>query len=341
MLKRYIYLILALFFIPLALFGRGAKEEPATTAYLTVYAYDSFVSEWGPGPAIVKEFEQKSGIKVNLVSSGTGGQLLTRLVLEKSKPKADVVIGITNELLHETYAEDLLISYESEALKDIPSFLHFDPKYTLLPFNYGNYAFVYDSQKVKEPPKSFDDLLDPKWKKSLILIDPRTSNVGMGLLQWTIAVYKEEYLKWWEAVKPNVLTIADGWSSGYGLFTQGEAPLVISYTTSPIYHIMNEGTERYQATLFDSGNLGVIEGAGILKSSKNIEQAKEFIDFLLTDAQLEIAVANVMYPVNEKVELPDAFDWAPKANPSLFLDSEEIAQFRDKWLNEWTEVVSR
>lgn len=339
--KRYIYLILAVFFIPFVLFAKGAKEQPLSSDTLTVYAYDSFVSEWGPGPTIVKEFEQKSGIKINLVSSGTGGQLLTKLVLEKANPKADIVIGLTNELLSETYAEDLLISYKSEVLSEIPDFLHFDPKYTLLPFNYGNYAFVYDSLKVKDPPASFEDLLDPKWAKSLILIDPRTSNVGMGLLQWSIAIYGNDYLTWWHKIKPNVLTIADGWSSAYGLFTQGEAPLVISYTTSPIYHIINEDSHRYQASLFKEGNLAVIEGAGILKSSKNQEQAKQFIDFLLSDAQLEIAIANVMYPVNENVELPEAFDWALKPNISLFLESEEIAQFRDKWLNEWTEAVSR
>jgi thiamine transport system substrate-binding protein len=210
-----------------------------------------------------------------------------------------------------------------------------------LPFNYGNYAFIYDSQKVTNPPRSLDDLLDPKWDRSIILMDPRTSSVGMGLLEWTIAVYGENYLQWWEAVKPNVLTIADGWSSGYGLFTEGEAPLVISYTTSPVYHILYEDSERFKAQVFDEGNMAVIEGVGIVDSTQDLDAAQQFVDFLLTEAQADIATANIMYPVNTDTVLPEAFSMIPKPTRSLMLDGEEIAQNRDKWLSDWVGVMSK
>jgi thiamine transport system substrate-binding protein len=340
--KHYASLVLAVLLIPLALFAQGAKETPEIAPRsITVYTYDSFVSEWGPGPLVVPAFEQKTGIKVNLVSAGNGGELLSKLELEKHRPQADVVVGITNELLHETLASDLLLPYRSPALDEVPQFLHFDPSYTLVPFNYGNYAFVYDAHKVQQPPRSLDDLLDPRWRRSLILMDPRTSSVGMGLLEWTVAVYGKDYLKWWEAVKPNVLTIADGWSSGYGLFTEGEAPLVISYTTSPVYHVLYEETDRFQALVFEEGNMAVIEGAGILKSSKDPDAARQFIDFLLTEAQVDIATANIMYPVNSSVTLPEAFDSAPKPELSIMLESEEIARSRNTWLNEWVEIMSK
>ena len=340
--KHYASLVLAVLLIPLALFARGVKESPEIAQRsITVYTYDSFVSEWGPGPLVVPAFEEKTGIKVNLISAGNGGELLSKLELERHRPQADVVVGISNELLHETIASGLLAPYHSPALDEVPEFLHFDQSYALVPFNYGNYAFVYDSSKVQNPPRSLDDLLDPRWRRSLILMDPRTSSVGMGLLEWTIAVYGEHYQKWWEKVKPNVLTIADGWSSGYGLFTEGEAPLVISYTTSPVYHVLYEDSDRFQALVFEGGNMAVIEGAGILKSSKDPEAARQFIDFLLTDAQVDIATANIMYPVNSSVTLPDAFDFAPKPEHSIMLDSEEIARSRNTWLNTWVEVMSK
>jgi thiamine transport system substrate-binding protein len=342
MKKHMILLVLAVSCIPLALFAQGTKEKPeASQRSITVYAYDSFVSEWGPGPIVVPEFEKASGIDVTLVSAGNGGELLGTLELERHNPQADVVIGISNELLHETLATDLLLPYRSPALDDIPEFLHFDQTNTLLPFDYGNYAFVYDSTKIQNPPQSLDDLLDPKWEKHIILMDPRTSSVGMGLLEWTVAVYGEEYLQWWERVKPNILTIADGWSSGYGLFTEGEAPLVISYTTSPVYHLLYEDTDRYRALVFDQGNMAVIEGVGIVASSQDIEAAQAFVDFLLTDAQSAIATANIMYPVNVTTKLPNAFSLVPKPEHSLMLDGETIARNRDRWLDEWVEVMSR
>lgn len=342
MKKHYVWLVLAVLLIPVALFAQANMEKPeASQRIITVYAYDSFVSEWGPGPLVVPAFEEKTGIKVNLVSAGNGGELLSRLELENHNPQADVVIGISNELLHESVSSGLLQPYASPALEEIPTFLHFDPTYALVPFDYGNYAFVYDTQKISDPPSSLDDLLDPRWNRSLILMDPRTSSVGMGLLEWTIAVYGDSYLQWWEAVKPNVLTIADGWSSGYGLFTEGEAPMVISYTTSPVYHVLYEESDRYQALVFDGGNMAVIEGAGIVKSTKELDAAQQFIDFLLTDAQVDIATANIMYPTNSSVVLPAAFESAPKPAHSIMLESEVIAKYRDSWLTDWVEVMSK
>ena len=67
------------------------------------------------------------------------------------------------------------------------------------------------------------------------------------MLHWTISVYGEEnYLDYWKRLKLNLLTITDGWSMAYGMFTKGEVPMVLSYVTSPAYHLEYEkpsGTE--------------------------------------------------------------------------------------------------
>ncbi len=338
MKKHYVLLVLAVTLLSLPL---GAMATQQKQDVLTVYAYDSFVSEWGPGPLVIPAFEQKTGIKVELISAGHGGELLSRLLLEKNRPVADVVIGIEGDLLQEVLASSLFLPYRPPAMDQVPQFLHIDTTYALVPFNYGNYAFVYDSQKISTPPTTLHDLLDPKWKKSLILIDPRTSNVGMGLLHWSIAVYGAEFTTFWQELKPNILTISDGWSSAYGLFTEGEAPLVISYTTSPIYHLIYEHSDRYKALAFDEGNMAVIETAGILASTSKVKEAQQFIDFLLTEAQADIAVANVMYPVNSLTVLPSAFSQLPVVKHSLMLSQQELAANRQKWLNQWVEVMSR
>jgi thiamine transport system substrate-binding protein len=80
---------------------------------------------------------------------------------------------------------------------------------------------------------------------------------------------------------------------------------------------------------------------GLVSSSKKKEAAKAFIDFLLTDAQLDVATANSMYPTNSDTVLPKAFDWAPKPEKSLSLDALSIEKNLDRWLTEWTQVMSR
>ncbi|MGD8114898.1 MAG: thiamine ABC transporter substrate-binding protein [Sphaerochaetaceae bacterium] len=323
-------------------FSSGMTEETSDNSNtLTVYAYDSFVSEWGPAPLIIPKFEEKTGIDVQIISAGSGGELLTRLELEKNSPRADVVVGISSELLSKTLESDLLTPYDSPVLSEIPDYIKFDETNTLLPFNFGAYSFNYDSEVLTDIPRSLDDLLDSRYENSIIIMDPRTSSVGMGLLEWTVYEYGDDYLTWWENIKDNLLTIADGWSSAYGLYTEGEAPIVLSYTTSPVYHIMWEQTDRYKATSFDKGNYVAIEGVGILKSTKNIKGAQAFVDFLLSEAQSDIAVTNIMYPANMNTELPEAFNHLDPVTSTLSLDSDTIRDNRDTWVEQWVEVMSR
>lgn len=330
------------------IFAQGTKESPADIIQpksntLTVYAYDSFCGEWGPGPKVVSAFEEKTGIKVELVSAGDGPQMLTKVMIEEKNPIADVVLGIPNDLAARALQSDLFESYNSPALVDIPDFLKFDSTNKLNPFDYGDFAFCYDSEKLAEQdiPTSLEDLTDPKYKGKIILIDPRTSTVGLGLLLWTREVFGDDYLTWWEDVKDNALTITDGWSSAYGMFTEGEAPIVLSYTTSPAYHVMWEDSTRYRAAIFNEGHSLTIEGLAILKSSENKENAKAFVDFVLSDAQSDIASTNIMYPTNKNAEVPEAYEWAPVPETHLSLDYEDISNNLDKWEKEWTEVMSK
>ena len=68
---------------------------------------------------------------------------------------------------------------------------------------------------------------------------------------WMKAVYGEEADRAWERLSGRVLTVTKGWSEAYGLFLDGEAPMVLSYTTSPAYHQVIEGTDRYKAVIVE------------------------------------------------------------------------------------------
>ncbi|OQY38330.1 MAG: hypothetical protein B6229_06135 [Spirochaetaceae bacterium 4572_7] len=332
---RKILLIVSLLIMSTTVWSKAAKEEQTTEA-LTIYAYDSFTSDWGPGPQIIPLFEEKYGVKVNMVAFGDAGSVLTKIIDEKNNPVADVVIGIDNNLLAKAIKEDVLEPYTPKGLEKIEK--SFKGKNRLVPFDYGYFSVVYNSEMIDTPPKSLEDLTDKKYAKSLILMDPRTSSPGLGFLLWTIAEYGDEYLNYWNRLKPSILTITDGWSSGYGLFTQGEASMVLSYTTSPSYHVEYEDTTKYKTVVFDNGNYIQLEGMGIIKDSGNNLNAKHFIDFMLTiEAQNILPLTNYMFPVNGDVVLPKSFDGALKPEKSIELDYDVIAENYDKWLDNWAE----
>jgi thiamine transport system substrate-binding protein len=321
----------------------GVLAAPlAAEQTLVIYAYDSFVSEWGPAGKVIPPFEARTGAKVKLISAGDAGQVLARAILEKADPQADLIIGVDNSLLARAQEQKVLEPYRSPNLKLVPRELQFDPSHSVTPMDYGYFAIVYDSQKLSDPPTSLEDLASPRFRGKLLLEDPRTSSPGLGFLLWTIAVYGDGWQAYWKRLEANILTITDGWDAAYGMFTSGEAPLVLSYTTSPAYHLENEHTERYRAALFPEGHYLQVEGVGLLKGAKHPALARAFIDYLLTETfQRELPLTNWMYPVNPGVRLPDSYRLAPKPAKSLSLPAAQIRAHQAQWLEQWARLMSR
>jgi thiamine transport system substrate-binding protein len=285
-------------------------------------------------------FEAREGIKVNFVSAGDAGEVLAQAILEKKAPQGDLIIGIDNNLLSRALSEGILEPYRSSLAGLIPGELILDPDFYLTPFDYGFFAINYDSEKIINPPLSLEELCDPKYRNQLVAIDPRTSTPGLGFLLWTVKVYGDNYQDYWRRLKPNILTVAGGWSTGYALFTSGEAPLVLSYTTSPPYHVEYEDSTRYRAAIFNEGHYLQIEGAGILKGGANPEAAGKFIDALLSpEFQALLPLTNYMYPVNPETPLPASYDYAPKPGIILNIDADVLEENREAYLNGWLQVM--
>ena len=309
---RILYASLCAVFAALMLSGiAGCKKEK--NADLVIWTYDSFNSEWGPGPEVSNVFQKKTGVKITWVSHGDSVEIVSRLIQEGDSSNADIILGFDQNLAARVLNSGLLEAYRPKGAEKILSELVLDKDFRITPFDYSYFAIVYDSQSVT-PPQSLEDLTSPQFKQSLILIDPRTSSPGLGFFAWVKEIYGDGWQDYWRRLQPSILTIADGWSSAYGLFTRGEAPLVLSYTTSPGYHLEYEETERYKAAIFTDGHPMQIEAAGILKTAKNKDNAKAFLDFMISpDFQDLIPLTNWMYTVID-IPLPASFRINPKSD---------------------------
>ena len=307
---------------------------------LTIYTYESFVAEWGPGPLVKAAFEKECACTVNFVGIQDGVAILNRLKLEGASTQADVVLGLDNNLVAEAKALGLFAPHGLDPKK------HTAPEWSddqFMPYDYGHFAFVYDSESVKSPPKSLAELVEGGGAEKIIIEDPRTSTPGLGLLLWMKEVFGDKAAEAWRKLKPRILTVTPGWSEAYGLFTKGEAPMVLSYTTSPAYHMIVEKTDRYKAAAFSEGHYAEIEVAGAVKSSPRLELAKQFLRFMMSPAfQDTIATTNWMWPAGEiSKPLPPEFDKLVKPVRSLMFDSETVAKNRKAWTEEWLNATSR
>ena len=324
-----------LFIFSFSLIFSCNKETVSREQEVVIYAYDSFCSEWGPGPVIVKAFEEKTGYKVTMISAGDAAQVLSKATFEKANPKSDVLIGIDNNLLDKAKSQNILESYKPQNADTlIDSNLILDSEWFLSPFDWSSFAMIFDSYANVPAPTCLSDLTKDIYKKKIILMDPRTSTPGLGFVAWTLAEYGLDGIEdFWKALKPNILTMAPGWDTGYGLFTSGEAPLVISYTTSPAYHIFSGEEYRYVALEFPEGHPLQIEGAGLVKDAKNPEGGKAFLDFLISqEAQNLIPETQWMYPINNTVELPECYDVSPIPEKTLTVNQADLDKAVEKVL---------
>jgi thiamine transport system substrate-binding protein len=304
---------------------------------LTVYTYDSFIPDWGPGPAIEAAFEETCGCDLQFVGAGDGAALLSRIRLEGERSEADVVLGLDTNLTSAAAETGLFAEHGID-----PSGLTIpvewdDPRF--LPFDWGYFAFVHDTA-LENVPSSFEELAASD--VSIVIQDPRSSTPGLGLVMWVQHAYGDRADEIWEGLADNVVTVTPGWSEAYGLFLEGEADMVLSYTTSPAYHLIAEDDPTKAAAPFEEGHYMQIEVAGMLESTDQPELARQFLEFMLTeDFQSVIPTTNWMYPAALPAEeLPEGFETLVTPDRALIYGAGEAADIRDAAIDTWQSALS-
>jgi len=315
--------------------GAVAQDKPV----LTVYTYDSFVSDWGPGPQIEAAFEAICACDLQFVGAGDGAALLARVRLEGARTRADVVLGLDTNLTAAAAATGIFAPHGMDAVAfDLPVAWD-DPMF--VPYDWGYFAFVYDRDLVSNPPNSMAALAASDLK--IIIQDPRSSTPGLGLLLWIKAAHGDAAADIWAALSDNILTVTKGWTEAYGLFLEGEADMVLSYTTSPAYHLIAEQDASKAAAGFAEGHYLQIEVAAKVAASDQPELADQFLEFMVSDAfQSVIPTTNWMYPaVIPPGGLPEGFDTLITPAAALIYAAQDATGARDEALAEWLAVLSQ
>ncbi|NUB45190.1 thiamine ABC transporter substrate binding subunit [Fertoebacter nigrum] len=316
-----------------------AQETPAQEKpVLTVLTYDSFVPDWGPGPAIKAAFEETCACDLRFVAGGDGAALLARLQLEGANTDVDVVLGLDTNLTAAANATGLFAPHGQTGSFDLP--LPWQDA-NFVPFDWGWFAFVHDKTKLATPPASFEELAASDLK--IVIQDPRSSTPGLGLLMWVKAAYGPEAAGIWEGLADNIVTVSPGWSEAYGLFLEGEADMVLSYTTSPAYHLIAESDDTKAAALFAEGHYLQIEVVGKLAATDQPALADAFLAFLTSDAaQAVLPTTNWMYPAKTpSAGLPEGFGTLITPETSWLIPDAEAQAIRQEALDEWQAALAR
>lgn len=314
----------------------GLSAAQADMPVLTVLAPDYFGSSWGPGPAIKDGFEARCGCTLDYRT----GDVLPRLTLEGARLQADAVIGLNTDMTLRA-RETGLFAPHGQDLGALELPIDWQDE-VFLPFNWGYTAWVYDTTRLDEAPRNFEELR-ARDDITLIWQDPRSSGSGLALMLWVDQIYGDAAEELWADLSARTVTVTAGWSESYGLFTDGEADMVLSYTTSPAYHIVAEEDETKAAAIFDEGHYFMAEVAGVLAGAAEPGLAQEFMAYILSqEFQEMIAYANWSYPsALPREDWPEAMRDLPLPETALFLDEKEAEARRGAALEHWRAGMTR
>lgn len=331
--------------------GTEAAEGPNRS--VTLVTYDSFPdSDTSLNDALV-EFTQTTGIDVNLLIAGDTGTMLTKASLTAGNPEGDVLWGVDNTFLSRALDEDVFDSYVTTGIESIPEELKaLVPNGEATPVDYGdvcvNYDIAWFADNDLDPPSSLDDLIDPRYRDLLVVQNPATSSPGLAFLLATVDEFGSDgWQDYWSALKDNGVEIVESWTQAY--YEQfswaggGSAPLVVSYGSSPPAEVIFADPPRDDSPtgVIESTCFRQIEFAGVLRGTEAPSEARELIDFLVSDRfQSELALNLFVYPANSSTALPQEFiDFAVVPESPHTIAAAEIESNRSNWIDEWTELM--
>lgn len=265
-----------------------------------------------------KVFQEETGDSIKFISIDG---IVGRLKLEKKRPKADVVVGLTELTTEMARRENLILPYVPKNIDNIANVSFKMSSEYVTPMDYGILAINYNKEKIPNPPKSLKEL--GAMTKQLMVENPKVSITGEEALQWSIALYGENWLDFWKEIKPAVYSVEPGWSEAFAKFTTGEAPMMLGYATSNLF-FTGEEASKYDSFLIEEGTFMYQEGAALVNKKEVKNGAKEFMERVLSDDfQKIMSEENYMFPVTD-VEINEGFKNVPTTDKTVKLTKEQI-----------------
>lgn len=320
--------------------------EDVTIRLLT---HDSFAVPDG----LLEGFTEDTGIEVELLQGGDAGTVVNQAILAKDRPQADVLFGVDSTFLSRALDEEIFVPHEAEGIEDVDDELRVDGD-PVTPIDYGDVCLNYDKswfdEQGVEPPQTLEDLVG--FADRLVVPNPATSSPGLAFLLASIETFGEDgWQRWWSDLQANGVQVVDGWEEAYygefsgGGGSDGDRPLVVSYASSPPAEVVyaDPPVDEPPTGVIEAGCYRQVEYAGVLAGTEHEAEAGRLVDFMLSKPfQDELPLSMFVFPVHPDAELPEVFvEHAARPDDVLEMPPEEIGANRERWIDEWTDIVLR
>ncbi len=327
----------------------GSLSDAETPETLNLIAHDSFASAAAETGAF-DAFTEDTGIAVEIIAAGDAGTLVNQAVLTKDNPLADVLFGVDDTFLSRALDEGIFVPHESRHIGDVDVDL-VDPTNRVTPIDFGDVCINYDkawfANTKLQVPSTLADLRAHLYAMHFTVEHPATSSPGLAFMFATIDEFGEEgWLDYWADLKTAEVNVANDWDTAYyGNFVRygGESSMVVSYASSPPAEVIfaTEPTDVAPTGVIEAGCYRQVEYAAVLAGTNYPGAAGELVDYMLSiEFQELVPLTWFVFPANQKAALPQEFldHTIIPEDPARF-DAAYIAENRDRWIDEWIEVM--
>jgi iron(III) transport system substrate-binding protein len=270
---------------------------------------------------IAKAFESESGINVEMFRSG-GSAVLRRFLQENQagRAAADVLTTSDPAAAASLAKRGMFIAYKPAHFKDVPDTAKdADGAYVAQRLNLITIYARDDKVPAADRPKTWSDLVDPKYKGQLVMTDP-----SFTALQLMVVASLSKKLGWgfYEKLRENEILIVQGNQQVSDMLKRGERLIAVGALDS--YAADDRRAGHPIATIYPTEGTYIIPSpTAIVKGSPNPNGAKLFADFMLGDTAQKLFPADGGYAARIDIDPPVG---NPKLGEvkSLPLDYDEI-----------------
>jgi iron(III) transport system substrate-binding protein len=293
-------------------------------------------------------FLKETGMKMESINISTG-EIFARLKVEKARPQADVWHSVRAELLDKAKQEGLLAAYKPANAKYVlPAYAYPNEPYftgtTMYPLVIGYNVDTLKKMGV-EPPKSYEDLLSPKWKDKIVMPHPAASGTGYAFLVTIIQLYREkgetgiQSKKGWDylvKLNQNISQYTRSGSAPAKLAATGEFPVCITFYDR-VFQLAGEG---YPISFtLPRPTFAEPSCTAIVANAPDMDGAKKFMEFILSKKAQELAVTLGNYSVRPDVAPPKGA--VPLKDIRIFHDDYKWgSKYKKELLNEFNARVA-
>ncbi|MFJ8003477.1 2-aminoethylphosphonate ABC transporter substrate-binding protein [Streptomyces fagopyri] len=292
-------------------------DSAADAKVVTVYSADGLKGENGDGwyDQVFKDFEKRTGIKVEYVEGGSG-EVVQRAVREKTNPQADVLVTLP-PFIQQADGKGLLQKYAPKGSDQVGGAdKATDGTWTSVVNNY--FGFVYNKKELKQAPTSWDGLLDATYKNKLQYSTPGVAGDGTAVLIKAIHDFGGKdaalaYLKKLQAnnVGPSASTgkLAPKVDKGELLVANGDVQMNYAQSRDmPNLGIwFPEATDKAADGAGKPTTFALPYAAGLVTKAPHTENGRKLLDFMLSaKAQQQVSEIGGGFSARGDVKATDA-----------------------------------